>query len=325
MTFKENALGKISALSKAVLGLVIFVCLEYAVFSAFDFFHIDRSIYRGVYNFSVSAVTIAMMVIIHKISSAPGDPLIKVKKIGPDQAICLVIIALGMLGFVTLYISVADMISDYLASMKEALEEYRESVDRYSDTPQQVIPLWDSILYIVVVCFIVPVAEEMIFRGVVFGYLRKGFGPVASVLLCAVGFGIMHGISIHIGYALACGIIIATCYYLTDSLIAPILLHMIFNVFGSGVAYVFGLDEVKIPAEAAHKILQGINVTTLLFMPVAVFAFAFLLHIKRRNDGKKIVEEYKATHTPASGEEDPFADEGENDNKSDSVDSEELA
>ena len=325
MTFKENALSKIGALSKAALGLVIFVCLEYAVFSAFDFFHIDRGIYRGVYNFSVSAVTIAMMIIIHKISSTPGDPLIKLKKIGPDQAICLVIIALGMLGLVTLYISVADMISDYLASMKDAMEEYRESVDRYSDTPQQVIPLWDSILYIVVVCFIVPVAEEMIFRGVVFGYLRKGFGPVASVLLCAVGFGIMHGITIHIGYALACGIIIATCYYLTDSLIAPILLHMLFNVFGSGVAYVFALDEVTIPAETAHKILQGINITSLLFMPVSVFAFAFLLHIKRRNDGKKIVEEYKATHAPASEEEDPFADEGEETNTSVSAESEELA
>ena len=325
MTFKENALSKIGALSKAALGLVIFVCLEYAVFSAFVFFHIDRGIYRGVYNFSVSAVTIAMMIIIHKISSTPGDPLIKLKKIGPDQAICLVIIALGMLGLVTLYISVADMISDYLASMKDAMEEYRESVDRYSDTPQQVIPLWDSILYIVVVCFIVPVAEEMIFRGVVFGYLRKGFGPVASVLLCAVGFGIMHGITIHIGYALACGIIIATCYYLTDSLIAPILLHMLFNVFGSGVAYVFALDEVKIPAETAHKILQGINITSLLFMPVSVFAFAFLLHIKRRNDGKKVVEEYKATHAPASEEEDPFADEGEETNTSVSAESEELA
>ena len=311
MTFKENAVGKISAFSKAALGLVIFVCLEYAVFSAFAYFHIDRGVYRGVYNFTVAVVTIAMMIIIHKISSKPGEPLIKVKKIAPGQVVCLIIIALGMLGLVTLYIAVADQISDYLASMKDAMDEYRESVDRYSDTPQQIIPLWDSILYIVTVCFIVPVAEEMIFRGVVFGYLRKGFGPVASVILCAIGFGIMHGISIHIGYALACGIIIATCYYLTDSLIAPVLLHMIFNLFGSGIAYTFELECVKIPASIAHAILQRINITSLIFMPISVFAFAFLIHFKRKNDGQKIVEEYKATHTPVSEEEDPFADKGE--------------
>lgn len=325
MTFKENALGKLGALSKAALGLVIFVCLEYAVFSAFAYFNIDRGIYRGAYNFAVSAVTIAMMVIIHKISSRPGDPLIKLKKVTPDQAACLVIIAIGMLGFVTLYIVVADQISAYLESMKNAMEEYRESVDRYSDTPQQIIPLWDSILYIVTVCFIVPVAEEMIFRGVVFGYLRKGFGPFASVILCAIGFGIMHGISVHIGYALVCGIIIATCYYLTDSLIAPILLHMIFNVFGSGVAYVFALDCVKISSATAHAILQGINIASLLFMPVAVIAFAFLVHIKRKKDGRKVVEEYKATHTPASEEEDPFADKDEETPGNDSADSEDMA
>lgn len=323
MTFKENALGKLGALSKAALGLVIFVCLEYAVFSAFAYCNVDMQVYRGAYNFAVSAVTIAMMLIIHKISSRPGDPLIKLKKVKPDQAVCLVIIALGMLGFVTFYISVADMISDYLASMKDAMEEYRESVDRYSDTPQQIIPLWDSILYIVTISFIVPVAEEMIFRGVVFGYLRKGFGPVASVLLCAVGFGIMHGISVHIGYALACGIIIASCYYLTDSLVAPVLLHMIFNVFGSGVAYVFALDCVNIPAPVAHSILQGINITSLIFMPIAVLAFAFLIHIKRKEDGKKVVEEYKATHTPAAEEEDSFANEDAEALETDSLESEE--
>ena len=81
MTFKENALGKLGALSKAALGLVIFVCLEYAVFSAFAYCNVDMQVYRGAYNFAVSAVTIAMMLIIHKISSRPGDPLIKLKKV----------------------------------------------------------------------------------------------------------------------------------------------------------------------------------------------------------------------------------------------------
>ena len=48
-----------------------------------------------------------------------------------------------------------------------------------------------------------------------------------------------------------------------------------------------------------------------LGLRLSVFAFAFLIHFKRKNDGQKIVEEYKATHTPVSEEEDPFADEGE--------------
>ena len=81
-----------------------------------------------------------------------------------------------MLGFVTLYIIVADKISAYLESLKDAMEEYRDSVDRFSDTPQVVVPAWDTVVYVITLCFVIPVTEEITFRGVIFGQSLRTMG-----------------------------------------------------------------------------------------------------------------------------------------------------
>ena len=287
MTFWENTRSKIKAILLATLGLFLFICADYSVYSAFLALKIDHDIYRGTFTVIVNLFTVALMLLVHFASSTKEKPLIKLNKINPGQATALVIVGLGMLGFVTFYIVMADKIALYLESMKEAMVDYRESVDRYAETPQVVVPLWDSILYAVTVSFFVPVAEELCFRGVVFGQLRKAFGPWVSVILSAVGFGLMHGLSVHIGYALICGILIAACYYLTDSIIAPVILHMVFNVFGSGIANILNLECFNIPEDITIPILSGINTVSLMFMPLAVLAFAYLLNTKRKLEKQK--------------------------------------
>ena len=193
MTFKETVIKhariKIPALLKTAVGLSVFIFAEYVVLTAFYYFGIDRKIYKGTYNIIVCVLTIIAMFIFHKISSKKNDPLIKIGKLTPAQVGSLVIIGMGMLGFVTVYIIIADKISAYLESLKEVMEEYRDNVNRFSDTPQVAVPFWDSILYVISLCFVVPVAEEMAFRGVFFGSLRKGFGPWTSVVLSACIFG----------------------------------------------------------------------------------------------------------------------------------------
>ena len=219
MSFWEKARIKLGALGKAVVWLLYFLCADYGVYLAFELLKIDRKIYKGTFNLCSTLAVLIVMLVIARLLSIKKEPLIKMNKLKPDQVACLVIIGLGMLGVVTTYIIVADKIATFIESMKNAMEDYRESVDRFSDTPQVVVPVWDSIIYVITLCFIVPVTEEVTFRGVIFGQLRRGFGPWVSVFLSAVLFGIMHGISVHIGYAIACGLIIAACYHITDSLV----------------------------------------------------------------------------------------------------------
>ncbi len=83
-----------------------------------------------------------------------------------------------------------------------------------------------------------PVAEEMYFRGVVYGGLRERWGPrwalaVSSVLFAAVHFRVIGFLSVLVG-----GLIAAFLYERTRSLLPPIMVHAIHNVaFVLGRAY----------------------------------------------------------------------------------------
>ena len=291
MSFWEKARIKLGALGKAVVWLLYFLCADYGVYLAFELLKIDRKIYKGTFNLCSTLAVLIVMLVIARLLSIKTDPLIKMNKLKPDQVACLVIIGLGMLGVVTTYIIVADKIATFIESMKNAMEDYRESVDRFSDTPQVVVPVWDSIIYVITLCFIVPVTEEVTFRGVIFGQLRRGFGPWVSVFLSAVLFGIMHGISVHIGYAIACGLIIAACYHITDSLVAPIILHAVFNIFGSGIANFMNVEAFGIPNELTTSLMVGINMTSMLMMPIGVLAFAYLVNVKRKQAKERLALE----------------------------------
>jgi len=303
MSLGMKVLRKFGAIGKALVWLLYFLCADGALYYTFDLLGIDRSVYKGLFSLCSGLAVFAVMFVIAKLLSIKKEPLIKIKKIDPGQIIAVVIIALGMLGFVTLYIIVADKIAAYLESMKDAMEEYRESVDRFSDTPQIVVPAWDSILYVIALCFVVPVSEEMTFRGVVFGQLRREFGTWLSVLISAVLFGIMHGISVHIGYAIVCGIIIAACYHLTDSIIAPIVLHSIFNIIGSGVANFMQVEAFGIPDEVRMEFMVGSNTASLMMMPVAVIAFTYLISVKRKKEKELVkLEETSEIQVELTGE-----------------------
>lgn len=282
MSFWEKALKKTAACGKAFLGLVFFVCADLLVTFAFYFLNINGKTYKGTRNFVTCIAVFFAMFIFIKVSSGRGEPLVRMGKLTPDQIAALVVIGLGMIGMVVTYIGIADKISEYLDSLKESIEEYRESMDRYSDTPAEIIPAWDAILYAFTLSFLTPITEEMVFRGVVFGELRKAFGPWTSVILSALVFGVMHGITVHIGYAVACGLIIAASYLITDSLYAPVILHMIFNFFGSGVANFMSVEAFGIQAETTRSAMIIINTASIILMPFAVLAFVYLIAAKRK-------------------------------------------
>ncbi len=303
MSFWQKAWIKLRTLLIAALALAVFICLEYGVFSVFAYFGIDRKIYRGTYNFATCILVFIAMFVYNLICTKRKQPIFRMSKLRPDQVAALMVVGLGMLGFVTTYLAIAEKIAEYKKPVSDAIQDYRESVDRFAEVPQVVIPLWDSILYVVTLSFFVPISEEMTFRGVFFGQLRKGFNPWIAVILSAIGFGLMHGLTVHIGYAIGCGLIISSCYYLTDSLIAPILLHMVFNIFGSGLPTTLSFEFLKLPSESTSAFMRGVSTTSIMFMPVSVLAMAYLVSVKRKKEAEaKAKSEIISVTVPAQEE-----------------------
>lgn len=82
------------------------------------------------------------------------------------------------------------------------------------------------------VCIIGPVMEELVFRRFMLGSLAR-YGEKLALLTSALLFGLFHGNFSQFFYAFGLGLILGYAYLKTGKLRWPILLHMVFNVYGS--------------------------------------------------------------------------------------------
>ena len=86
------------------------------------------------------------------------------------------------------------------------------------------------ICFILVGCFISPVAEEVFFRGVIFGYFRRwGFWP--ALIISTAGFIAAHlyGNRLPVTQAVG-GVVFGIAYEKTGSLATPITIHVLGNL-----------------------------------------------------------------------------------------------
>lgn len=85
---------------------------------------------------------------------------------------------------------------------------------------------------IIATCIFAPFAEETVFRGFVFGYLRKVMPVAAAVVLSGLIFGIAHlDIQLLIVLSLL-GCVLAVMYHYAKSIVPTMITHAIFNLIG---------------------------------------------------------------------------------------------
>ncbi len=145
---------------------------------------------------------------------------------GPQQALstaATVLLALAALWLVSATYGVIVEVTD--ADLLKPREQIESNTFDYAG------PL--VLLGIAVVLF-APVAEEMLFRGLIFRGLRNPWGYWGAALASGFLFAAMHSLSYwSLGFLIpltAVGMIIAFTYEKTGSLIAPVSLHMTFNL-----------------------------------------------------------------------------------------------
>jgi membrane protease YdiL (CAAX protease family) len=86
-------------------------------------------------------------------------------------------------------------------------------------------------------CVCAPVAEEFVFRGVMFGYLRKRWPWFPAAAVPAALFAMAHPIPIMWPAFFALGLVLAAMREWMKTLLAPILLHAMYNGFVLLVLY----------------------------------------------------------------------------------------
>ena len=75
---------------------------------------------------------------------------------------------------------------------------------------------------------VAPVAEEIVFRGLIFGYLRR-WGVPAAVLISTALFSALHLPAVPITQIVG-GLVFAVAYHTGRSLMVPIVIHVLGNL-----------------------------------------------------------------------------------------------
>lgn len=107
---------------------------------------------------------------------------------------------------------------------------------------------WSGILAMVVFGgFIVPVAEEIFFRGVLYRWMRQSLKIWPAIIISSLIFGLMHGDIAVAGATFIMGIILAWFYERSGSLWAPITIHIINNATKLVLLYVMIASGIEFP------------------------------------------------------------------------------
>jgi len=98
------------------------------------------------------------------------------------------------------------------------------------------------------------VGEELLFRGVLQGGCERWFGsPVAAVLISALGFGLLHAITLSYGFLAALlGAYLSFVWIETDNLLSAIVAHALYD-FVALFWLLRGPGSQSLPPEASSE------------------------------------------------------------------------
>lgn len=119
---------------------------------------------------------------------------------------------------------------------------------------------------IISVVFIGPVFEEIVFRGLCIGFLKKKVGVVATIFTQAILFGMAHGNMAQFIDASILGIFLGLLVLYTNSIYSSIICHIIYN----GVATIVSLNSDTSFIYTSVIIVLFVSSTILLFFSKSI-------------------------------------------------------
>ena len=186
------------------------------------------------------------------------------------------IVALGLLGLSNLWMGLANSLAQNSDFWAKEVEKYESLTTSFAT---------DNVLLLVLaVCVLVPMAEELLFRGVFLSELRRVLPGSLAVVIIALLFGLAHGNLIQGTYAALAGIGLGFMYLWSGSIYASILMHIFFNFFGTGLPII--IEKYNLLENVDMLKYQKISlIVSVVFLALAVIAL-INLHSDKAEDTK---------------------------------------
>lgn len=136
---------------------------------------------------------------------------------------------MGSLGFSMIWISFLIFLSDSIPVIKDYYQNYIDAVESLQHAEGY---FWLEILAVVIM---IPIAEELLFRGILQGEVRRVAPGWLAVSLSGIIFALFHVMPFQIAFVIIPGLVLALVYELTRNILIPIFMHMVYNFFGGGI------------------------------------------------------------------------------------------
>lgn len=148
------------------------------------------------------------------------------------------ILFFGVLGFTFLWVG-------FISFLSKSNPFYKSLLESHDSTMGQILDTESFLLMFTVIVIIVPITEELFFRGLIYGRLRQAMPSIVAGLISSIVFGVFHGNVVQGIYAFCIGCILAAVYEKTDSLLLSIFGHSLINAIGTAIPYL-ELDKLHL-------------------------------------------------------------------------------
>jgi membrane protease YdiL (CAAX protease family) len=128
-------------------------------------------------------------------------------------------------------------------------QQFQPVPEQYMETIEFIRPT-DAVSFVLVfvgMCALVPLAEEMVFRGLVQQIFSRNMGGVVGFILAGLIFGAVH-LNAHLLISICFfGVFLGFVYYATGNLTNTIISHSVFNTVALLQLTFMGVEEAELP------------------------------------------------------------------------------
>lgn len=143
--------------------------------------------------------------------------------------------------------------------------------------------------YVLLSVILAPIAEELLYRSVLFRHLREGFPVWVAYGVSAVVFALIHGTPAQIYVGVFCGLFFALLYDYTGRLLVSIAAHMLYNMT------TILLAGLPLP-DGLFKTAVVVPLNIILFA-VLVAMIGYITIKPRTNDGDVVKQQSAGTNS----------------------------
>ena len=186
--------------------------------------------YKGVSMLIGAILTLLIYFIIEKIKKTSLAKETDMKMVSGKQMGLTVVGALGGMFFLNFMLNILPIPADLIGDLNSGMS----SLTSY--------PFWLALL---VNAILIPILEEVVFRGYLFNRLGKAMPAVVAAVISSVVFGLCHGGLVWAIWAGITGLIICVVRVKSGSIIPGMIFHIIMNTFGMIVSYFPVLEKLN--------------------------------------------------------------------------------